>query len=82
MCFRPPVAGTKENKCPKCGKVNESVATVCADCGAKLFVMPPPPGQAGGEPPRPAGTPPPRPPGVPPPPPKQPPKPPAPPGKE
>jgi hypothetical protein len=68
MCFRPIAAKKRENICPKCKKVNEPAAVVCADCGAKLIA---PPGQPGGTPAGPPGTPP-----KPPLPPKEPPKPP------
>ena len=49
MCFRPPTAQKRENKCPECGTVNEPTATECVKCGAKLTQQgPPPPGQSGG----------------------------------
>ena len=44
MCFRPPTAQKKENKCPKCETVNLPEAEVCSNCGAELPKMPPPPG--------------------------------------
>jgi hypothetical protein len=44
MCFRPPTAQKKENKCPKCETVNEPEAEVCSNCGAELPKLPPPPG--------------------------------------
>lgn len=34
MCFRP--AQIEMKKCPKCGKVNKPIATVCESCGAQL----------------------------------------------
>ncbi|MBN1538336.1 MAG: zinc-ribbon domain-containing protein [Anaerolineales bacterium] len=85
MCFRPPTAEKKENKCPKCGTVNPDLAETCMNCGEKLAklppppgvsasgAMPPPPGQAGGVTPPKA---PPAPPKAPPAPPKAPPAPP------
>ncbi len=56
MCFRPPAAAKKENKCPNCGTINLPDATVCANCGAELPktppganpATPPPPGAPGG----------------------------------
>jgi hypothetical protein len=44
MCFRPPTAQKKENKCPKCETVNLPDAAVCINCGAELPKTPPPPG--------------------------------------
>ena len=35
MCFRPPSAGKKEIKCPKCGAVNLPTAKKCVKCGAE-----------------------------------------------
>ena len=35
MCFRPPTAGKKEIKCPKCGAVNLPAAKKCVKCGAE-----------------------------------------------
>lgn len=57
MCFRPPTAEKKENKCPKCGAVNPDQAETCANCGEKLNKMPPPPGVSlsGSVPPPPPG---------------------------
>jgi len=46
MCFRPPTAQKKENKCPKCETVNEPEASVCSNCGAELPKLPLPPGVA------------------------------------
>lgn len=82
MCFRPPTAQKRENKCPKCGAVNPDDADVCKECGAELPKAPPPPGVsssgAGAPPPpgAPSGITPPK---APPAPPKAPPAPPAPP---
>ena len=90
MCFRPPTAVKRENKCPKCGTVNLPDAEVCSNCGEKLEKLPPPPGvsaSAAGAPPPgvPAGVTPPKappaPPKAPPPPPKAPPAPPKKPGE-
>ena len=61
MCFRPIIVAKKKNICPECKKVNAPEATVCAFCGAKLE-LPPPPGRPGGAPPRPPAGPPPKPP--------------------
>jgi hypothetical protein len=44
MCFRPPTAEKKENKCPKCATVNPDDAEICSNCGEKLDKLPPPPG--------------------------------------
>ncbi len=60
MCFRPPTAAKRENKCPKCETINLPEATVCSNCGAELPKMPPPPGvsaAAAGAPPPPPGAP-------------------------
>jgi hypothetical protein len=80
MCFRPPTAQKRENKCPECGTINLSTAAECVNCGAELKQGPPPPGQSGGvgpkmppPPGRPGGAPP-APPKAPPSPPKAPPK--------
>ncbi len=88
MCFRPPTAQKKENKCPKCETVNLPDASVCVNCGAELPKLPPPPGvsaagaAAGAPPPPPApGMVPPAPPKAPPAPPKAPPAPPKKPGE-
>ncbi len=35
MCFRPPAAGKKEIKCPRCGAVNLYTAKKCVQCGAE-----------------------------------------------
>ncbi len=35
MCFRPAAVEIKKN-CAECGAENESSATVCVECGAKL----------------------------------------------
>jgi transposase len=35
MCYRPPVIEV-DKTCPECGFKNESGATLCAECGAKL----------------------------------------------
>jgi hypothetical protein len=42
MCFRPPTAGKKEIKCPRCGAVNLPTAKKCVKCGAEEsdFVAP------------------------------------------
>jgi len=48
MCFRPATAEARPNKCLKCQTVNEADAGVCANCGATLLKMPPPPGAGGG----------------------------------
>lgn len=57
MCFRPPTAEKKENKCPKCGTVNPDQAETCMNCGEKLNKLPPPPGVSlsGSVPPPPPG---------------------------
>lgn len=44
MCFRPPTAAKKVNKCKECQAVNPPTATVCSKCGAELPKLPPPPG--------------------------------------
>ncbi len=74
MCFRPPTAQKRENKCPKCDTVNLPEAEVCSNCGAELPKMPPPPGvssSTAGAPPK-APSAPPAPPKAPPAPPKKP----------
>jgi hypothetical protein len=35
MCFRPPSAGKREIKCPRCGAVNLPDAKKCVKCGAE-----------------------------------------------
>jgi len=35
MCFRPPDVSI-DKVCPQCGKHNNVIASVCADCGAAL----------------------------------------------
>jgi hypothetical protein len=56
MCFRPPTAEKKENKCPNCFTVNPDDAQVCTNCGVKLNQLPPPPGvSASGSVPPPPG---------------------------
>jgi len=44
MCFRPPSAGKKEIKCPRCGAVNLFTAKKCVQCGAEEsdFAVPAP----------------------------------------
>ncbi len=42
MCFRPPSAGKKEIKCPKCGAVNLPTAKKCVKCGAEEKDFPAP----------------------------------------
>jgi hypothetical protein len=37
MCFRP--AQVSMNVCPKCGKENKPIATICGQCGAELEKM-------------------------------------------
>lgn len=89
MCFRPPTAQKRENKCPNCGTVNPAEAEVCSNCGAELPKAPPPPdvsisGTTGITPPPPAppgGVTPPKAPPTPPTPPKAPPAPPKKPGE-
>ena len=42
MCFRPPSAGKREIKCPRCGAVNLPTATKCVQCGAEESNFPAP----------------------------------------
>ena len=53
MCFRPPSAGKKEIKCPRCGAVNLPTAKKCVKCGAEesdFVVLTLRPTRAGGSP--------------------------------
>jgi hypothetical protein len=61
MCFRPPSAGKREIKCPRCGAVNLPDAKKCVKCGAEESDFPKPAAPPGRVPPPLPKAPPPRP---------------------